>query len=111
MPAVSGFIGKISNNLIAKTTAIVNVSSAYEEKIIEEASVLLDTMLEKTGELEAALKEADLITDAQTEADFYRDTIIGIMENLRKAADSLEVICDRCDWPYPDYSELLFGVR
>ena len=111
MPAVSGFIGKISNNLIAKTTALVNVSSAYEEKIVEEASVLLDTMLEKTVELENALKEADAISDAQVEADYYRDTVIGIMDELRSAADSLEVICERKDWPYPDYSELLFGVR
>ena len=111
MPAVSEFIGKISNNLIAKTTALANVSCVYEEKIVENASVLLDAMLEKTEALENALKEADSISDAQTEADYYRDTVIGIMDELRCAADSLEVICDRTMWPYPDYSELLFGVR
>ncbi len=111
MPAVSCFIGKISNNLIAKTTALVNISSSYEESIIENASSLLDTMLEKTTQLEEALKEADALYDAQQEANYYRDTVIGIMEELRQAADSLEVICERKDWPYPDYSELLFGIR
>ncbi len=111
MPAVSNFIGKISNNLIAKTTALTNITSCYEESIVEKASVLLDTMLEKTNKLQNAIKEASEIHDAQKEANYYRDTVIAIMTDLRKAADSLEEMCERKDWPYPDYSELLFGIR
>ena len=110
MPAVSKFIGKISNNLIAKTTALVNVSASYEETIVERASILLDTMLEKTRALEQELKGAEEISDPQSAADYYRDTVITTMDELRNAADELEIICDRSMWPYPDYTQLLFGI-
>ncbi len=111
MPAVSEFIGNLSNTLIAKRSVVKGIKGAYEESIIEKASALLDEMLEKTRSLENALKDAEKITDAQEEADYYCNTVIKNMEELRTVSDELEVICDRTMWPYPDYSELLFGVR
>ncbi len=111
MPAVSKFIGKVSDSLNAKRSAIKGVSCKYEESVIEKASFLLDTMNEKTSELERALKEVKKLSEAQEKANYYRDTVIAIMEELRAAADELEVICDRNIWPYPDYSEMLFGVK
>ena len=111
MPAVSRFIGKVSNSLNSKRSAIKGISCNYEESVIEKASLLLDKMNEKTGELEEALRAVKKLSGAQEKANFYRDTVIQIMKELRLAADELEVICDRNIWPYPDYSEMLFGVK
>ncbi len=111
MPAASMFIANLSQALIAKRSAVKSVKGIYEETMIEKASVLLDEILEKTSALENSLKDAEKISDALKEALYYKDTVIKNMENLRSAADALEVICDRNIWPYPDYSELLFGVR
>ena len=111
MPAVSKFIGTLSDSLNAKRAAVKGVSVKYEESIIEKASNLLDTMLEKTRALEKSLADVKKLEGAQEKANFYRDTVIGIMNELRAAADKLEVICDRSIWPYPDYSEMLFGVE
>ena len=111
MPAVSKFIGTLSQSLNSKRTAVNSACSKYEESIIEKASALLDVMLEKTNALEKALVDVKKLEDAQDKANFYRDTVIGIMGELRSAADKLEVICDRSIWPYPDYSEMLFGVE
>ena len=111
MPAVSKFIGTLCDTLNAKRSALKGAATSYEEKNIEKASLLLDTMYEKTAALENALHETEKYEDPQEKANFYRDTVIKIMEELRGAADELEVICDRNIWPYPDYSEMLFGVK
>ena len=111
MPAVSNFIGTLSTSLNSKRSAIKGISCKYEESVIKRASLLLDTMNEKTSELEQALKDVKKLKDAQEKANYYRDTVIAIMAELRGAADELEVICDRNIWPYPDYSEMLFGVK
>lgn len=111
MPAVSKFIGSLSDSLNSKRSAVKGVSGKYEESIIEKASALLDVMLERTHSLEDAIVEVKKLNGAQEKANFYRDKVIGIMEELRSAADELEVICDRNIWPYPDYSEMLFGVK
>jgi len=111
MPAVSKFVGTVSESLNAKRSAVRCVSSKYERDIIEKASKLLDIMYEKTTDLEIAISIANKIEGAQSKADYYRDIIIPVMEELRGAADELEVICDRNIWPYPDYTEMLFGVK
>ncbi len=111
MPAVSQFIGAVSETLNAKRAAVKNVSCVYEAGIIEKASELLEVMYKKTDELELSLGSAKKIADTQEKANYFRSTVIPLMEELRVAADELEVICDRTIWPYPDYTEMLFGVK
>jgi len=111
MPAVSKFIGKLSDSLNSKRSAVSGVSSRYEESVIDKAAKLLDAMLDRTDELDSLLVEVKTIKDTQLKANFYRDRVIPVMEELRGAADELEIICDRNIWPYPDYSEMLFGVK
>ena len=111
MPAVSKFIGKLSDSLNAKRSAVKTASCKYEESVVEKASALLDTMLDRTDALDNLLVEVRKLKDTQLKANFYRDEVIPVMDQLRAAADELEIICDRNIWPYPDYSEMLFGVK
>ncbi len=111
MPAISKFIGEVSSALNSKRSAVKGVSSKYEESVIEKAATLLDKMLDRTDALDKLLVEVKTIKDTQLKANFYRDSVIPVMEELRASADELEVICDRNIWPYPDYSEMLFGVK
>ena len=39
---------------------------------------------------------------------YYHDTIVTDMQNLREQADILESLTDKSYWPYPTYSDLLF---
>ena len=39
---------------------------------------------------------------------YYHDTIVSDMQNLRKQADIMESLTDKSYWPYPTYSDLLF---
>ena len=112
MPSVSAFIKKLSETVVAKKAACPSVSCKYEESIIEKASALLDLMYKKTCTLENSLLSAvDSASNAQEEANYFRNVVFANMNELRVTADELEVITDRSFWPYPSYSELLFGVR
>ncbi|MBR5023194.1 MAG: glutamine synthetase III [Oscillospiraceae bacterium] len=39
---------------------------------------------------------------------YYHDTIVTDMQDLREQADILETLTDKSYWPYPTYSDLLF---
>ena len=54
----------------------------------------------------AALPAGDVI--AQSAA--IRDTVLPAMEALRAVCDEAETLTDKSAWPFPTYSELLFGV-
>ena len=112
MPAVSSFINKLSNTVIAKKQAVGTVGCKYEEQIIEKASSLLDLCYEKTQSLENAVMDVVAHSESlEEEAQYYRKTVFANMNELRITADELEVITGREFWPYPSYGELLFGVR
>ena len=42
---------------------------------------------------------------------YYKDEVIGAMNEVRESADKLETLVSADYWPYPSYGELLFGVR
>ena len=60
--------------------------------------------------LEKALLDVKAISDLKQCAEFYRDTVIVAMNELRAVADELETLVSREYWPFPTYGDLLFGV-
>jgi glutamine synthetase len=79
-----------------------------------------ERVLAKTGDLTARLKSAiDNLDEVRSKADqngeelrahavFYRDRVIPAMNEVRAAADALEIVTDDQCWPIPKYHELLF---
>jgi glutamine synthetase len=91
----------------------------------KQASQLCDVsaaekLLSKTGDLTGRLKVAiDNLDEIRSRADqsgedhraqavFYRDKVIPAMNEVRAAADALEIVVDDQCWPIPKYRELLF---
>ncbi len=111
MPAVSSFIGNLSDIVIAKKTAVSGVDCSYEEELIKKLSSSLGSMYENVKMLEDELSKRKTISDAQKQADYFKDTIIPRMAKIRKLADGMEVLTERSFWPYPSYADLLFGIR
>ncbi|MDP4117917.1 MAG: glutamine synthetase III [Bacillota bacterium] len=111
LPAVSAFVQKLSETVIAKKGAVSGVDCTYEEKLIEKVSALNGLMYTKTKALEDALTKVSDIETAQKTADYYRCTVFEAMNELRIIADQIETVTDRKAWPYPTYADLLFGVR
>ena len=48
--------------------------------------------------------------DVKAQADYYKDTVIDLMQTLRTPADELETLTGKTYWPYPTYSQMLFSV-
>ena len=51
------------------------------------------------------------IKDVSEEAYMIRDIVLGKMGELRVACDEAETITAKKYWPFPTYSDLLFGVK
>ena len=49
--------------------------------------------------------------DELAKAQYYRTEVFGAMNELRIVADEIEGVMDRKFYPYPNYGDLLFGVR
>jgi len=76
-------------------------------------TVLIRHLAENTDGLYdsiAALQEAlnAVPEDTEPASMYYRDSIVPVMDTLRKHADMLEALTDKSYWPYPTYSDLLF---
>jgi glutamine synthetase len=61
--------------------------------------------LAKLHELHYASLE---IADQQARADMNAHEIVPVMDDLRDAVDSMEIIVERASWPVPTYNEILF---
>ena len=56
----------------------------------------------------AARKIANRLVGERAKAIAYHDTIVPLMEEIRKHVDELEMIVDDEMWTLPKYRELLF---
>ncbi|MBE5877146.1 MAG: glutamine synthetase type III [Lachnospiraceae bacterium] len=108
IPAVAAYTGELANTVIAVKEAGAS-GNAQAELLLE-----VDTLLEETRKalknLEEINAQAQAMTDAKTQAFFYKDSVKPAMEALRTPVDKLEMLVDSSVWPMPTYGELLFEV-
>ena len=83
---------------------------AVQAELLQRVNTRLAAMQAALRRLEAVEKEASAMTDAKTQAFFYKDTVKVAMEELRAPADELEMIVDKKIWPIPTYGELMFEI-
>ena len=110
VPAVLKYVGTLSEGVSLKKAAVPGATTSVEELIVEKLSKLCSEAYEKTEALEAATKAAENIEDVTKMGEYYRDTILGLMTDLRSAVDTMEQDMGTNDWPYPSYGKMLFSV-
>ena len=71
---------------------------------------LLDEIYLGVKALDTAVEFAEKSDSAYLSAKAYREHVFTAMEALRYSVDSAEALCDARAWPFPKYSELLFGI-
>ena len=111
LPAVEAYAKSLADAYAAKTAAVPGLACRYETKTIAALSSLADSIDLAATDLEEALlrnKEIDDITEAAYD---IRDTVLQKMAALRVVCDEAETMTERTYWPFPTYSDLLFGVR
>ena len=108
IPAVMKYAKNLADSIVAVKAA--GGDASVQSEVLKETSALLGDMQAALAKLKEAEKKASAMEDVEAQAYYYKDTIKGIMEELRTPADKLEMIVDKEIWPFPTYGELMFEV-
>ena len=111
LPAMSKYSAILAGNISVKQAALGRIDCAYEKSTAEKLEKLTTDVYKCVGELENALAKAKTITDSYENAKFVKDCVLETMTALRAAVDEAETLVSAEYWPFPTYTELLFGVR
>ena len=112
VPAAIRYGRELAETIVAKKAAVAGMDCTAEETLLTRINALTGALCSSLETLREKLGAADRLTgDAQTVANFYRDEIVPAMETLRAAADGLEVLVAKDQWPFPSYGDILFSVR
>jgi glutamine synthetase len=108
LPAVNKFAAEVAEH-IAQVKAVrpdadLECQEAKLTKLLDGAAEI-NKHLAKLHELHYASLE---IADQQARADMNAHEIVPVMDDLRDAVDSMEIIVERASWPVPTYNEILF---
>ena len=109
IPAVSKYTKELASTIKVKEELYLD--TRYEKEIARKLSILNSDAFEMAEELENAVAKANTIVDLQENADAHQKDVLSIMEKLRSAVDKMEAVTAKEYWPFPNYSELLFGVK
>ncbi|MBR1975894.1 MAG: glutamine synthetase III [Phascolarctobacterium sp.] len=110
-PAVEAYAADVAKAVAAKRLVDANLPCKYESKLIKNLSALTDRIAGCIEELEMALQELHEAKNVVDEANAIRDNVLEKMNALRIACDEAELLTAKKYWPFPTYSDLLFGVK
>jgi glutamine synthetase len=109
VPASLSYIGELTKILADKKASGIKACRT-ERALVDKLSDYTDLAYGYACELSDALAAADGYEHGIERAKYLADTVKPCMEKLRAAADELEPLTAKKYWPYPSYSDLLFGV-
>ena len=110
LPAVMNYAGKIAAAAAQIRSVLPTASIAAQENLLNKLTAQINLLSDRAEQLKAAIANNDRSMDAYSAAKYEHDVIIPIMNDIRAAADELETVVDRRDWPFPTYADLLFNV-
>ena len=111
LPAVESYASDVAAAATAKKAVNPELTCGYEKGIVGKLSVLTDQIAMKTDDLEAAVLKLADAADIIEESYAIRDTVLAKMSELRAVADEAETMTAESYWPFPNYGDLLFGVK
>ena len=109
-PAVCRYMDALSATVLHKAGVSSVISSKAEEARLKKLSALCDQLYQANEALGEAMRKVPCGCDVKAQADYYKDTVIDLMQRLRTPADELETLTGKTYWPYPTYSQMLFSV-
>ena len=87
------------------------VPDTLEKYLLLKISELSASLLTRLQDLETSTLEVNRNDDVLTVAQFYRDTILGHMSELRLVVDELETLVGKKYWALPTYGEILYSTE
>ncbi len=109
LPALMTYADKLSES-IQRRKAVGNFGCESE---MEQLAVITDSyndIYKKLRKLKEDTIAAEAMGNTQQAAEYYHDTILADMDDIRVSADAAEEYLPQSMMPYPCYEELLFSV-
>lgn len=110
IPAIVTYTKELSEAAAAKKNALPGADCSFEESLLGRLSQLSSLIYSRVLELEDALGRVKAMPDITKASAAYKNSVLTKMQELREPADEAERITARKYWPYPVYSDLLFGT-
>ena len=104
LPAALRYSRDLCDGLKSKKE--LGLSCRAESALLHRLSDNCDRLYESITALQEVLSHVPGETAAASE--YYRNTVVPVMEAMRRHADVLEAVTDKSYWPYPTYSDILF---
>ena len=111
IPSIESFVADLAATATAKKALDPALACSYETGIVRKLSALTDRIGVKAEELKDATLSLDHAEDIIVQSAMIRDTVLGLMGELRVACDEAETLTSKKYWPFPVYADLLFGVK
>ncbi len=111
LPAIEAFAADTARAVAAKKAVAPELPCAHETGLVRALTGLIDEIAAKIDELETALLKVRGAADIVEESALIRDVLLQAMGELRVPCDKAEQLTAKSYWPYPTYSDLLFGVK
>ena len=111
IPSIESFVADLAATATAKKALDPALACSYETGIVRKLSALTDRIGVKAEELKDAALSLDHAEDIIVQSAMIRDTVLGLMGELRVACDEAETLTSKKYWPFPVYADLLFGVK
>ena len=108
IPAVTGYVTKLSEGVCADDSRadLPKSMRSAGKKLAGEVGEALRDLYEAKEELESLLAKEP--ADMQDAGNYLHTKVRPQMDTCRKAADLLETHVRKEDWPFPDYTDILF---
>lgn len=107
VPACISYSTEILQSVTMKKSLGFKVPN--QEKLAADISDLTEKMITQINTLENVMENVPEKSASDT-ANYYRDTVIPAMDDLRDTADTLETKVSKDFWPFPTYADLLYNV-
>ena len=108
LPAINKFAAEVARHIAEVRAVAPDIEQPYQEDKLRrllEGAAQINRLLSRLHELHRASLE---VADQQERANMNAHEIIPVMDDLRAAVDSMEIIVERGFWPVPTYNEILF---
>ena len=108
IPAVISYAGNLGKDIANIKLAGFNPSKT-SENMLNDVNDLIDSLKNKSNELDTLITEVKKIADPKENAFAVKDKIRPVMHELRVISDKIETVIGQKYWPIPTYTNLLFN--
>ncbi len=107
LPACIAYSTELLQSITMKKSLGLNVPN--QESLAAKISQLTENLISQINSLQAVIDGLP-DTSAEETANYYKNSVIPEMNDLRFTADSLETMVSKEFWPFPTYADLLYNI-